>query len=354
MIGLMQRQPLLTSMALRHAAGHHRGAEIVSRLDDGSLHRTNYAAVEVRARRLARVLQELGVRQGDRVATLAMNGHRHLELYYAITGIGAIYNTINPRLARDDIAYIVNHAEDRVLFADAGFAPLLAGIAPRIASVTQEIVLLAAPAEMPPLELPAGMRLHAYEALLAAAEPIPMWPDLDENGACGLCYTSGTTGRPKGVLYSHRSTILHAMMMTMADTAALRAVDRAMPVVPMFHVNAWGLPFAAPMAGTSLVLPGRQLDPASLIELLDAERVTISGGVPTVWLGVIGKLREERGRLTTLERIMSGDRRTPPKMVRAPGAFGRRDPAARRHRQAAQDRAARTVRRGAERSTRTQ
>jgi 3-(methylthio)propionyl---CoA ligase len=306
LLGLMQHQPLLVSSILRHAARHHAAGEIVSRRDDGSIARTNYAALERRTRRLARALASLGVKPGDRVGTLAMNSDRHLELYYAIMGSGAVCNTINPRLSHDDIAYIADHAEDHILFADPGFASILAAVAPRLAKTLRSVVLLCPAAEMPALDLPAGINLLCYETLLAGEDDAYAWPSFDENAACGLCYTSGTTGRPKGVLFSHRAMVLHAMMMAMGDTTALRATDRALPIVPMFHVNAWGLPFTAPMVGAALILPGRHLDPESVISLLDGERVTISGGVPTVWLGVLARLRERGGRFATLNRLMSG------------------------------------------------
>jgi fatty-acyl-CoA synthase len=252
------------------------------------------------------VLRDLGVRPGDRVATLAMNSDRHLELYYAITGIGAVVNTINPRLAHDDIAYIANHAEDAVIFVDPGFLPIVEAIAPALGGLLRHVVVLAEPDAMPRAALPPGAALHGYEELMAGTEEIPDWPVFDETAAAILCYTSGTTGRPKGVLASHRSTMLHALVMCFADTAGLRATDRALPVVPMFHVSAWGLPFFAAITGAALILPGRQLDPAAIVELLEGERVTIAAGVPTVWLGVLGHLRRAGGELTTLRRIMSG------------------------------------------------
>jgi fatty-acyl-CoA synthase len=306
LMGLMQHQPLLVSAILRHAARHHAEGEVVSRRDDGTIDRTNYATIERRARRLARALLALGVKPGDCVGTLAMNSDRHLELYYAIMGIGAVCNTINPRLSPDDIAYIADHAEDGIILADPGFAPILEAVSPRLTATLHTVVILCPQPEMPALSLPGGITLLNYETLLAAQDEDFAWPVFDENAASGLCYTSGTTGRPKGVLFSHRSTVLHAMMMAMGDTTGLRATDRALPIVPMFHVNAWGLPFAAPMVGAALVLPGRHLDPDSVIALLDHERVTIAGGVPTVWLGVLGKMRERGGRFATLQRLMSG------------------------------------------------
>jgi len=306
MLGLMQSHPLLVSSILRHAARHHAEAEIVSRGNGAQIHRTTYAATERRARALAGGLSGLGVGPGERVATLAWNGFRHLEIYYAASGMGAICHTVNPRLGLDDIAYIINDAADRVLFADASFAALVANLAPLIRDTVRHLVLLADPGEAGDIPLAPNMVMHDYEDVLAAAEPIACWPLLDENTASGLCYTSGTTGRPKGVLYSHRSTVLHALAINMADVLGFRAVDRVLPVVPMFHVNAWGLPFAAPMAGAALVMPGRHLDGASLTALMNAEGVTVAAGVPTVWLGLLQHLERSGERLTSLRRIATG------------------------------------------------
>jgi fatty-acyl-CoA synthase len=306
MLGLMQRRDLLISSVLDHAARHHRDGEIVSRRDDGTLVRTTYAGLSHRARRLAAVLRALGVQPGDRVATLAMNSDRHLELYYAISGIGAVCNTINPRLAADDIAYIAGHAEDGLIFTDPGFLPIVAAIAPKLTNILRGVVVIADQAAMPEMSLPAGLDLHCYETLMANSDESVEWPSFDENTASALCYTSGTTGRPKGVLYSHRSTVLHAMMMNFADCAGARATDRFVPIVPMFHVNAWGIPFFAAMAGAALLMPGRQLDPVSLLDLLNRERATFAAGVPTVWLGLHNHLLATGARLETLTRIMSG------------------------------------------------
>ncbi len=320
MLGLMQTHPLLISSILAHAARHHGGAEIVAKTSDGAIHRTTWAGIEQQARRLVRGLQGLGVGPGDRVGTLGWNDHRHLQIYYAVSGMGAICHTVNPRLSDDDIAYIVNDAQDRILFADPSFAALVQRIAPQVAGSVQTIVLMTDRAQMPAIELPAGMRLLSQDALLDAADDAYAWPAFDENTASALCYTSGTTGRPKGVLYSHRSTVLHAYAINMADALALRALDRVLPVVPMFHVNAWGIPYAAAMAGAALVMPGRHLDGASLAALMNAERVTMSAGVPTVWLGLLHHLRASGERLHTVRRIMTGGSACPPLLIEAFGA----------------------------------
>jgi fatty-acyl-CoA synthase len=312
MLGLMQTQPLLVSSLLLHAARHHAQAEVVSRQDDGSVTRATYAAVERRARRLATALQALGVQRSDRVATLAWNSQRHLELYYAVSGMGSVVHTVNPRLAPDDIVHILHDAGSVVLCADPGFAPLLAGILPRTPLV-RAVVIMADPAAMPPLQAPQD--IHCYETLLEAGTEDYAWPLLDENLASALCYTSGTTGRPKGVLYSHRSTLIHAYAINSADVFALRAADRVAPVVPMFHVNAWGIPYAAPMAGASLVMPGRHLDGASVLRLFNAERVTMSAGVPTVWMGLLQHMRSTGGRLDTLKRLVCGGSACPPMII---------------------------------------
>jgi fatty-acyl-CoA synthase len=306
MFGLMQDRPLMISSIIRHAAQNHGTTEVVSKLVSGAVHRTTYAEIERRARRLVKALQGLGIDTGDRVGTLAWNSFRHLELYYGVSGMGAICHTINPRLAPDDIAYIVNHAADRLVFADLTFIPLLEAIAPHIADTVRAIVLMADRTEMPELTLPNGMELLCYEELLAAADEHYVWPEFDERTASSLCYTSGTTGRPKGVLYSHRSTLLHAYAINSADVFNLSATDRVMPVVPMFHVNAWGTPYATPMAGAALVFPGRHLDGASVAALMNDERVSISAGVPTVWMGLLQHLRTSGSRLTTVKRLVIG------------------------------------------------
>lgn len=322
MFGLMQKEPLVIPSILRHAARHHGAAEVVSRDDDGTIRRTTYAALAGRARQLARALTALGVKPGDRLATLAMNSDRHFELYYAISGVGAICNTVNPRLALDDIAYIINHAEDGILFADAGFASLVEQLAPLISGVVRAVVLLCEPRRMPKLTLMPGMRALCYEDLMAGQDDDYDWPVLDEMAASSLCYTSGTTGRPKGVLYTHRSMVLHGMIMNFADVTALRAVDRVLTVVPMFHANAWCLPYAAPMAGASMIMPGRHLDPVSTLGLLNGERATITAGVPTIWLNLLAHLRETGGRIETLRRILCGGTAVPRSLMADYEAMG--------------------------------
>jgi acyl-CoA synthetase (AMP-forming)/AMP-acid ligase II len=322
MLGLMQQKNLLLSSIIQHAARWHPNAEIVSRTSETDLHRSDYATIERRARRLANVLRRLGVNRGDRVATMAWNGYRHLELYWAISGMGAVCHTVNPRLAQDDISYIITHAGDSVLFADLSFVPLIAEIAPSLTACLRHVVLLADPAEMPALKLLPGMTLHGHEDLMAQADDSFDWPDFDENTASALCYTSGTTGRPKGVLYSHRSAVLHAMAANAADNYAFRAMDRIFVATSMFHATAWGWPYAAAMSGSALMLPGRWLDGQTVLNTLNEERITYTGGVPTIWLGVLDALRKSGAALPYLKRLMVAGSACPRVLVEGFGAYG--------------------------------
>src|SRR5688500_13749734 len=277
MNGLMQDRPLLISSLIDHAAAHHGDREIVSQLMDGGMHRSNWRQVHERSKRLANALTTLGVGPGDRVATLAWNTHRHLELYFGVSGMGAVLHTVNPRLCAEQIVYILNHADSGFVFFDASFAELVAAIAPQCPQV-KAFVALCPRDQLPSIDVP---RLLSYEDLLADASPDFSWPSLDENRASSLCYTSGTTGNPKGVLYSHRSTVLHTFTVCASDGLALSARDSVLLVVPLFHVNAWGVPYAAAMCGAKLVLPGPGLSGENIYRLLKEERCNFSLGVPT-------------------------------------------------------------------------
>jgi acyl-CoA synthetase (AMP-forming)/AMP-acid ligase II len=308
MKGLMQEHGLLISSVIRHAAANHGDREIVSRQLGGTLHRTNYREVERRSRRLAAALVRFGIRDGDRVATLAMNTFRHLECFYGISGMGAILHTVNPRLFADQIAYIINHAENRVLLFDPWFAPLVESLAPALKTI-ERFVVLGELAAAPAAKLTA---LSSYDQLIETGEEDFEWPVFDEHTASALCYTSGTTGHPKGVLYSHRSTLLHAMSTLQADAFGLRAVDVVLPVVPMYHVHAWSTPYGCAMCGAKLVLPGNQLDPRSIVELIHSEEATFALGVPTVWSTLISHLRDTGQLVPTLQRALIGGSALPP------------------------------------------
>ena len=317
MLGLMQDRPLMISSIIAHAARHHATAEVVSKTVEGALHRITYAGLERRSRRLARALQHLAIGAHDRVATLAWNSARHMELYYGVAGMQAVCHTVNPRLSTDDIAFIVNHAGDSLIFADTTFAPIIAAIAPRVSATVRAVVFMTEREHMPELALPAGMDLLCYEELIDRSDDGFAWPSFDERCAGALCYTSGTTGRPKGVLYSHRSTVLHAYAICTADVFGLRARDRVMPVVPMFHVNGWGIPYAAPLVGASLVMPGRHLDGPSVAALMNGERVTTSAGVPTIWMGLLQHLRRSGERLETVRQLVIGGSACPRLLLEA-------------------------------------
>ncbi|MDO9481565.1 MAG: AMP-binding protein, partial [Hydrogenophaga sp.] len=280
MHGLMQDRPLLISSLIEHAATFHPHTDIVSRLPEGTVHRTNWHGVCLRSRQVANALQGLRIQQGERVGTLAWNSYRHLALYYGVSGSGAVLHTVNPRLFPEQIDYIVNHAEDRVLFFDITFAPLVEQLAPRLKSV-QAFIAMTDRAHMPAINVP---NLLCFDELLDAQSTDYTWPEFDEKSASSLCYTSGTTGNPKGVLYSHRSTLLHTLMELAPDTFGISSAETLMLIVPMFHANAWGAPYAAAMVGAKLVLPGPHLDGESVYNLMRDEKVTFSQGVPTVWM----------------------------------------------------------------------
>lgn len=280
MFGIMQDHPLMISSLIEHAARFHPDAEIVTRTVEGPVHRTNYLEIRNRSKQVANALKKLGVEQGDRVGTLAWNTYRHMELYFGVSGSGAVLHTINPRLFEEQIEYIINHAEDRVLMFDISFADLVEKLAPRLNSV-EVYVAMTDEDSMPKLELP---NLYCYEELVQAEQPDYQWPLFDEKTASSLCYTSGTTGKPKGVLYSHRSTVLHTVMAATPDGADISASECLLLIVPMFHANAWGIPYAAAMTGAKVVLPGPRLDGENVYELMKTEGVTFSQGVPTVWL----------------------------------------------------------------------
>ena len=313
MQGLMQDWPLLVHKIIDHAARYHGGREVVTRTIEGPIHRTTYDEVHSRARRVAKALQLRGLKQGDRVATLAWNTHRHLETWYGIMGLGAVCHTINPRLFPDQIAYIANHAEDRALFFDTSFAGMVAELAPKLPSCTLYVALTSR-AHLPEAKIP---NLVAYEDFIGAVDDDFAWVQVDENAACGLCYTSGTTGNPKGVLYSHRSNVLHTFIASAPDTFGMSSEDVALPIVPMFHANAWGTVFNAPLAGAKLVLPGAKLDGASVYELLEKEGVTCSAAVPTIWMTLLRHLEDNNLKLSTLKRAVIGGAACPRNLIEA-------------------------------------
>jgi fatty-acyl-CoA synthase len=309
MQGLMQHWPMRVHRLIDHAALYHQGAEIVSRTAEGSLHRTGYAAIRARARKLSHALAKRGIKPGDRVATLAWNSYRHLECWYGIAGMGAVYHTLNPRLFADQIAWIANHGGARALFYDNCFASIVEAIAPKLKHVEFFVAL---DDEIAPIKL--AKKPLSYEKLIAGKRQAD-WVQLDENSACGLCYTSGTTGEPKGVLYSHRSNMLTAMLAGQNPCLQMGPMDRMLPVVPMFHANGWAIPFTAPMNGASLILPGPRLDGASIYELLEQERVTLTAAVPTVWLNLMRHLDDHKLKLNHLKRVCIGGAAAPRALI---------------------------------------
>jgi fatty-acyl-CoA synthase len=303
--------PLLVSSLIAHADRNHGDVEIVSRTIEGPIHRYTYSQAQRRAKQLAQALARLGVKEGDRVGTLAWNGYRHLELYYGVSGMGAVIHTVNPRLFPEQLAYIVNHAEDAYVFFDLTFVPLAEKLAPACKGV-RGWVAMSDRAHMPQVKLP---NLLCYEELLGREDGDYEWPQFDEWTAAGLCYSSGTTGHPKGVLYAHRSTILHAYASSLPDVMNCSARSVILPVVPMFHVNAWGVPYFAPLNGAKLVLPGAALDGKSLYELFEAEKVTQTAGVPTVWLALLAYMKQNHLKFSTLEAVVVGGSACPPAMI---------------------------------------
>lgn len=318
MLGMMMDVPLTIPSVLLHAARYHATAEIVSRAEEGGIHRYTYADCLKRTCQLAHALQRRGIVQGDRVATLAWNGYRHLELYFAVPGVGAICHTVNPRLFAEQIAFILNDAADRLVFVDLSFVRLLEGLAGRLPTV-EAFVVMTDRAHMPETSLP---NVICYEELLAGEPETFDWPLLDEKSASGMCYTSGTTGNPKGVVYSHRSTLLHAMVCNQPDIFGFSSHDAVMPVVPMFHVNSWCIPYGAPLVGAKLVFPGGKMDGASLQELIVNEGVTFSAGVPTVWLALLNHLEAKGLSLAPLARVLVGGSACPESMFERFAAQG--------------------------------
>ncbi|WP_043005230.1 3-(methylthio)propionyl-CoA ligase [Comamonas testosteroni] len=314
MLGLMQSQPLLISSLIEFAARNHADGEIVSRRVEGDIHRYTYKDLAARSRQLANKLDAIGLAQGDRVASLAWNGYRHMEMYFGVSGSGRVLHTVNPRLHPEQIAWIVNHAEDKVLCFDLTFLPIIQAVHAKCPQVQQWVVLCDAD------RLPADSGipgLISYESWIAGQSDQYRWPQFDENTASSMCYTSGTTGNPKAVLYSHRSSTLHAYAAALPDVMCLSARDSVLPVVPMFHVNAWGLPYSAALTGCKMVFPGPALDGKSVYELIESEGVTFAAGVPTVWQMLLGYMKPGGLRFSKLNRTVIGGSACPPAMITA-------------------------------------
>jgi acyl-CoA synthetase (AMP-forming)/AMP-acid ligase II len=315
MKGLMQDWPLLVHRVLDHAAAWHGEREIISRTVEGHIHRETYRDMDARARALGSAARkQLGLKKGSIIATMAWNGYRHMEIWYGIMSLGAVVHTLNPRLFADQLTYIINHAEDQCIFTDLSFVPLFEKLQATLPKV-KGFVIMTDRAHMPDTGLKNAI---CYEELVAAGDANFNWPELDENTACGLCYTSGTTGNPKGVLYSHRSNVLHGLLVTTADGLQVRSTDTVLPVVPMFHANTWGLAHACPMTGANMVMPGPKLDGASIAELLVTEKVTMSAAVPTIWFALLQYLEQNPSiKLPDMERVAIGGSACPEALMRA-------------------------------------
>ncbi len=314
MLGLMQSQPLLISSLIEFAERHHGDGEIVSRRVEGDLHRYTYRALAARSRQLANALEKEGLKLGDRVATLAWNGYRHMEIYFGVSGSGRVVHTVNPRLHPEQIAWIMNHAEDRIMCVDLTFLPLVQAVHAHCPGV-QKWVAMCDPDKLPQDSGVPG--LVSYEDWISGQSTDYAWPQFDENTASSMCYTSGTTGHPKAALYSHRSTTLHAYAAALPDVMCLSARDSVLPVVPMFHVNAWGIPYSAALTGCKLVLPGPAMDGKSIYELIEQEKVTYAAGVPTVWQMLLSHMRAGGLKFSTLKRTVIGGSACPPAMISA-------------------------------------